>query len=469
MRLDKPALKESLRIRIQPKKAFDLWIEPLRFMDPEPTGRLVIRCPNHFHLKRIEKHYLDAIAGAVAQQDPAHKIALEVNPEPPAGDPKPAQTAPKPRQQDLPRIAAGVRPRRILRKGLTFDSFVVGENNQFAFSASLALASRRSHQNNVLYLLSKTGLGKTHLAQAVGHHILTEGGAERVLYISADDFSSEMVYAFRSNSIADFKRKYRRECDVLVLEDVQYLTGKERSQIEMILTLESLLNSGARLIFTSCYLPAEIPKLNPDLRSRLACGVISTIDAPEYKTRVRILEQKAAQTGLSIPMEIIRLLAADLTESVRQLEGGLAGLCSRARLLNRPIDEQLAQEVIYDLDRRQPASPNSIIKEVCKQFSITVQDIKSKSRRKHIKTARHIAMYLFRHITLLPFAEIGRHFNRSHSLTLYACTQIERDLRHDQGLKLKIEYIRNIIESNTGPRSSYKPAPPAGQIQKGAI
>ena len=181
----------------------------------------------------------------------------------------------------------------MLRGNYTFDQFVVGENNGFAYSAALSLASKKNNQQNALFLLSKTGNGKSHLSQAVGHHILSEYPTERVCYITAEDFANEMVYAFQANSINKFKDKYRGKCDVLLLEDVHYLTGKNRTQIELALTLDTLFDANKKIIFSSCYLPGDIPKLNDKLRSRLSCGLISAMETPDYRTRVRILKKKS--------------------------------------------------------------------------------------------------------------------------------------------------------------------------------
>ena len=168
----------------------------------------------------------------------------------------------------------------------------MGAGNDFAYSASLSLASGSERKQNALMLLSKTGMGKSHLSQAIGHHVLSQYPDERVYYITAEDFSNEMVQAFRQDSIAKFKGKYRNSCDVLLLEDIHYLSGKERTQIELALTLDSLYEAGKRIIFSSCYLPADIPKLNDKLRSRLSCSLISNIEPPNFRTRVRILQKK---------------------------------------------------------------------------------------------------------------------------------------------------------------------------------
>ena len=426
----KAGLKKSA-----PAQIYRLWIDPLKAS--RRGGYLVLECHNHFFRKKVQARCLGLIQdelNRLAESDPSIgrlKCILEVKPASSAKNPRPNL------QRELPcmtRRSAGQQ----LRKGMTFDSFIVGDSNELAFQASMALASCQSNRIPALFLLSRPGLGKTHLSMAVGHHILTAYPNERVRYISADDFSNEMVRAFRTNTLDAFKSKFRSQCDVLMIENVNLLTGKERTQVELALALDSLMNAGKKLIFTSCYLPKDIHRLSPDLRSRLACGLISEIDSPDYKTRVRILKAKA---GTAVPDEIIRYLAADLTEDIRQLEGAVYGLTSRASLMGTPIDLNLAQTVVKDIaDKRKAITPNTIKKLVCKTYNITEADITSKNRRHAILLPRQIAMYLTRKYTTIPLKDIGRHYNRYHATVIHSINAVERDLSTGT-LKAQIDYL----------------------------
>jgi chromosomal replication initiator protein len=325
----------------------------------------------------------------------------------------------------------------------------VGGNNDFAYSASLSLASRKYAQQNALYLLSKTGMGKSHLSQAIGHHVLSEYPDERVYYVTAEDFSNEMVHAFRHDSIDQFKGKYRSQCDVLLLEDVHYLGGKERTQIELALILDALFEAGKRIIFSSCYLPADIPKLNDKLRSRLACGLISNIDPPNFRTRVRILSKKSIMNGYKIPQNVIQCLAGELTEDVRQLESGLNGVAAKSSLMGVPIDVDLAESVIKNIVRqRKSITINLIKKMVCKYYKVSQSDLISRSRKQSIVRPRQMAIFLARRYTDSPLETIGKAFNRYHATALHAIKCIERGIKENSSVKRQVAFFSQKLEGD---------------------
>jgi chromosomal replication initiator protein len=331
---------------------------------------------------------------------------------------------------------------RYLRRDFTFDQFVVGSNNEFAYSASLSLASRRDSQQNALFLLSKTGMGKSHLSQAIGHHVLSIHPRDRVYYITAEDFSNEMVRAYRHKSIDQFKEKYRNQCDVLLLEDVHYLSGKERTQIELALTLDTLFESGKRIIFSGCYLPAEIPKLNDKLRSRLSCGLISNIEPPNFRTRVRILQKKVGLYDYRLPENVIHYLAGELTDDVRQLESGLNGVAAKSSLLGIPVDVSLAESVVSNIVRQRKRITIDVIKKlVCKYYNVDLEDIASRSRKQNFVRPRQIAIYLARRYTDAPLQTIGKSFNRYHATALHSINCIERGLKKDSSIQKQVGFF----------------------------
>ncbi|MGD9245634.1 MAG: chromosomal replication initiator protein DnaA, partial [Desulfobacterales bacterium] len=330
-------VKASIKSRI-PGHSFWMWIEPLQIARSD-EGRIVLYSPNFFSRKRVLEHYGALIESEIKKVlGKSCRLSIEISA---------TNTLPKPKADQnpqllLPNINVCPNNGRLLKKDFTFDRFVVAENNNFAYSASLSIASQKNGSQNALFLLSKTGMGKSHLCQAVGHHILSEYPSDRVYYMTAEDFSNEMVDAYQHNSINAFKQKYRNQCDVLLLEDVHYLRGKDRTQIELALTLDTLFEAGKKIIFSSCYLPAEIPKLDDKLRSRLSWSLISNIDPPDFRTRVRILEEKASFNGYAVPEEVIHYLATELTDDVRQLESGLIGVTAKSNLLGAPIELGLA-------------------------------------------------------------------------------------------------------------------------------
>jgi chromosomal replication initiator protein len=421
-----------------------MWIEPLKVTQIDQSN-WVASCPNFFSKKRVEGLYgsmiKKALQHALGQDCQISFIISNKN-----GHPENKAR----RHFQLPLPNEKLRPQngRLFRKEFTFDSFVVGGNNDFAYSASLAMASRKDTQRNGLFLLSKTGLGKSHLSQAIGNHILSTNPKYRVYYITAEDFSSEMVQAYRHDAIEKFKAKYRSQCDVLLLEDVHHLSGKERTQIELALTLDSLFESGKRIICSSCYLPADIPKLNDKLRSRLSCGLISSIDPPSFRTRVRILQRKARLNSYRFPEDILDYLAGELTDDVRQLESGLNGVAAKSSLLGMPINLNLAESVVKNIVRqRKRITIEAIKKLVCTYYDVSIKDVMSRSRKQNLVRPRQMAMYLARNYTDAPLQSIGKSFNRYHATALHSINCIERGIKQNSSIKKQVGFFRQRLES----------------------
>jgi chromosomal replication initiator protein len=324
---------------------------------------------------------------------------------------------------------------------------VVGGNNDFAYSAASALAKDGTNGQNALYLLSKTGLGKSHLSQAIGNKIMTTAPRERVYYVTAEDFAMEMIHAYQQKTIGDFKQKYRNHCDVLLLEDIHFLTGKERTQIELSQVLDYMYESGKKIIFSSCYLPADIPKLSDQLRSRLTAGLVSNIERPDFSTRVRILKAKARTRGQQIAPEVIEYLAGELSDDIRQLEAGLAGVAARAALTSAPVDLRLAAEVVKTIARKKKTiTIDRIKKMVCKYFNVSAKDIVSRSRKQQIVRPRQIAIYLARNYTDQPLQAIGKSFNRQHATAIHAVTTIDNALNLNGTIKKQVDYLRKKLD-----------------------
>lgn len=436
-------VKTAVRLRI-PGHSFRMWIEPLEFKKGMQDA-IILACPNDFSKKRVLEHYAKLIESEI--QRVAGKscgFTVEVDAQ------KNSVKSVKDQDLQLPLPNINMRPHngRFLKKDFTFDQFVVGGNNDFAYSASLSLASRRNSQQNSLFLLSKTGMGKSHLSQAISHYILSEHPSERVYYMTAEDFSNEMVQAFRHDSINKFKARYRNGCDVLLLEDVHYLSGKERTQIELALTLDTLFESGKKIIFSSCYLPVDIPKLNDKLQSRLSSSLISNIEPPDFRTRIRILQKKALHNGYEMPEDVMQYLAGELTEDVRQLESGLIGVTAKSSLLGTPIDLALAESVVKNIVRQRKKITIDVIKKlVCKYYSISMDQIVSSSRKQFIVRPRQIAIYLSRMYTDAPLQAIGKSFNRYHATALHSINTVERAVKQNSPVQKQVEFLRLKLES----------------------
>ncbi|MFC1859538.1 chromosomal replication initiator protein DnaA [Thermodesulfobacteriota bacterium] len=436
-------VKATIKERI-PGHSFRMWVEPVEFKKCTENS-ITLSCPNNFSKKRILEQYAGLIESELNKDiETNYTVSFVVTGK--NGGPK--QQTTQDRQLLLPNM--NVRPHngRLLRRDFTFDQFVVGGNNDFAYSAALSMATRRAPQQNTLLLFSKTGMGKSHLSQAVGHHILSEYPSDRVYYITAEDFTNEMIHSLKLNSIDKFKERYRNQCDVLLLEDVHFLSGKERTQAELAFTLEFLFNSGKKIIFSSSYLPGEIPKMNDKLRSHLSSGIITSIDPPNFQTRVRILQKKTKHNGYEMPAEVTHYLASELTENVRQLQSGLIGVVAKASLLGTPIDLRLAESVVKNIARQNHTITIDAIKKlVCKYYGISLIDIVSRSRKHVIVRPRQVAIYLARKYTDQPLQVIGRSFNRYHATALHAIGTIEKKIRENGTMRKHVEFLCSKLES----------------------
>jgi len=438
-------IKASLVQRLAPH-SFRMWIEPLKLGQAKPQV-LQLACPNLFFRKRVSDHFarmiqseLHHLTGEDTQLD---LVVAECSESQDNG-----AMPPSPQQLPLPNMVIQPHYGRLLRKDFTFDQFVVGKNNDFAYSAALSLAVRKNTQQHSLFLLSKTGMGKSHLSQAIGHHILAQFPTERVYYMTAEDFTNEMVLSYKTNSITSFKEKYHKSCDVLLLEDVHHLSGKDRTQIELAHTLDSLFDEDKKIIFSSCFSPSEIPKLNENLRSRLTCGLISNIEAPDFRMRVKILKKYANANSWAIPKDVMEFLAMELTQDVRQLKSGLVGVTAKASLLGCPIDIPLATSVIKNMVTKvQSITINSIKKLVCKYYNVTAKELESQSRKHAIVRPRQVAIYLARRYTDQPLQTIGRSFNRYHATALHAIGAVERGIRQGGPIQRHVAYLTRKLES----------------------
>jgi len=434
----KSLLKEKI-----PGHSYRMWIEPITPCENE-AGEIVLSCPNLFSKKRIVDHYGQLIQNAVSHAA-GKSLAVRLVVRPDANGE--CQKSFADRQMKLPDMEPADNGGRFLRKDFTFDQFVVGKNSAFAYSAALSLAARNQGTQNALYLLSKTGLGKSHLSQAVGHHILQTFPNERVCYITAEDFMNEMTDSYRNSSLHRFKEKYRRNCDVLLLEDVQFLSGKNGTQQELSNTLESLMNANKKIIYSSSYLPSDIPKLDEKLRSRLCCGLISKIEAPDYKTRIRILKRSVRLSGYSIPDEVVQYLASELTDDVRQLKSGLIGVTAQASLLGSEVNLDLARKVAKNIvSSREGITLDSIKRLVCKYYNVTLTDLVSRSRRQAIVRPRQVAMYLSREYTDHSLQTIGKSFNRYHATTLHALKTVEKGIKENGLIQKHVAFLSERLE-----------------------
>jgi len=434
-----------------------MWIDPVELIGHD-QNHVKLSSPNSYSIKRLKDNYLPMLEKeffklGVNDINIEFKVPVKAK----SGGkgkknkqgafPAISPSSRKNRQLDLPGLGLKFNSGRMFKKGFTFDDFVVGDNSNFAYSASLSLAEGKIPGSNVLYLLAKTGLGKSHLSQAVGQHIITNDLANGVYYITAEDFTNEMIYSLRNNTIDRFKEKYRQKCDVLILEDIHFLSGKDATQKELAITLDYLLESDKKIIFSGCERPDNIPKMNDQLRSRLTLGLVTEIEAPDYATRVKILRRKSKFFGYDIPNPVTEYIAQELCSDVRQLESGLFGVAAKGQLMGYNIDISLAKSVLSNISNvRKRITVESIKKLVCKEFSISEKDIVSASRTKRIVKPRQMAMFLSRKYTDQPLKKIGTSFNKYHATAIYAINSVEKAIKQKSILCEQVSYLSKKIE-----------------------
>jgi chromosomal replication initiator protein len=338
----------------------------------------------------------------------------------------------------------------------SFDTFVVGPANALAREASVALAEARQREVNPLFLAADGGLGKTHLARSVA--LTARTGRARVLYTSAEGFTSEFLGSLRGSRIAQFKRRFREECDVLVLEDVEFLRGKESTQLELFHTVARLLDAGARVLFTGDRLPREIPDLDRRLRSQMACGLVAEIGPPDADLRRRILRARAAAGGVRLPEECLERLVEGVRGSVRDLESALGQVVASAALLKRPVDAALVEGALRKLGPGEGAplgvrrvSVREVVELVAAFFGTTPAAMASRSRRRDVLLPRQLAMYLCRRYTDASLTEIGRLLGRDHPAVRNAVSVMERQILERPPLRYQVEALSDRLEHLRAP------------------
>jgi chromosomal replication initiator protein len=341
----------------------------------------------------------------------------------------------------------------------TFDQFVVGSSNQFAHAAALAVAHRPGEKYNPLFVYGGVGLGKTHLATAIGHHLWAASSRQRkVLFMPAEVFMNELISSIRRERMGEFKEKFRR-VDALILDDVQFLAGRERTQEEFFHTFNSLHSERHQIVLTCDKVPRDIPGLEERLRNRFESGLIADIAAPDLETRVAILQKKAALEGMNMPSEVAMYIAQNVSSNVRELEGCLTRLAALASLNTSSMTIDFARQALRDLIRTHESKPDieGIQRIVADFFHIRLADLKSKRRTQHIAFCRQVAMYLCRKITESSFPTIGESFSRDHSTVIHAFNLIQRRVTNDSAFRFSIEKIER--ELKNVPAGLQSPAP----------
>ena len=330
----------------------------------------------------------------------------------------------------------------------TFSSFVVGNNNRFAHAAALAVAEAPASSYNPLFIYGGVGLGKTHLMHAIGNEILRNNKNSKILYVTSEVFTNQLINAIKDNTTDQFRTKYRN-IDVLLIDDIQFIAGKERIQEEFFHTFNTLYESGKQIILSSDKPPKDISLLEDRLKSRFEWGIIADISNPDYETRLAILRKKAQLDNIIIDDEILTAIATRIDSNIRELEGTLNKIIATASLSpSKQITMEMTEKAINDIVSQQEKviSAEFIQETVAKYFNIDPQDLKGSKRSNDITFPRQIAMYLCRNVANMSLPQIGRDFGkRDHTTVMHACTKIETDIKTNSNTKLIVESVKNII------------------------
>ena len=345
-----------------------------------------------------------------------------------------------------PNVAAA-----LLNPKYTFASFVVGSNNRLAHAAALSVAERPGHSYNPLFVYGGSGLGKTHLMHGIGHAVVTRHPKKRVAYATSEKFTNEFINSIRGQKGEEFRERYRR-IDVLLIDDIQFIAGKEGTQEEFFHTFNAIHEEGKQIVLSSDRPPKAIPQLEDRLRSRFEWGLIADISAPDLETRTAILRAKAENQHVAVPPAVIDFLAQRIVSNIRELEGALTRIVAYATLNAVPVTTELAQNMLQNIlynPRRQSLSPDRIVEIVARYYGVPTEQLRGKARDKQIVLPRQVAMYLMREETEAPLMRIGEALGgRDHSTVLHGCDKIEREMAESDDFRRDISALRELLYSD---------------------
>lgn len=436
---------EIIKNRIH-RQSYETWIAPTRLVHLDEE-KLTIEGPNQFFMEWVTHHHLDTIQDAV-------ECVLGVCPEmeltyrPSDGREQSAVTARK--QSFLRRYTHDPKSNKMLNARYTFADFIVGGSNRMAHAASLAVAEKPAKTYNPLFIYGGVGLGKTHLAQAIGHFVLDVNPKAKVVYTSSESFMNDLIFAIRQGKTLEFRNKYRN-MDLLIIDDIQFLAGRESTQEEFFHTFNALYDASKQIVLTSDRPPKEIRDLEERLISRFEWGLITDIQKPDMETRLAILKNKAERDRLGIPEPVLAFIAENVHNNIRELEGSLIRLLAISNLSGRMIDLDLAEEVLLSFisPKRRQVSVPEIQKAVAEKYSVSIELMKSEKRSRRIVLPRQVAIFLAREMTEKSLVEIGKFFGgRDHTTVLHSCRKIEKLIGEQPELQRNIAELQQDFSGN---------------------
>lgn len=425
------------------KPSFETWLKSTKaYLLQGDT--LTVTAPNEFARDWLEERYSHLISDVLFELTGEELEAKFIIPPNQEDDDFAVPVQPKKiKKQDKEHSAF---PQHMLNAKNTFDTFVIGSGNRFAHAASLAVAEAPAKAYNPLFIYGGVGLGKTHLMHAIGHYVLEHNPNAKVVYLSSEKFTNEFINSIRDNKAGEFRDRYR-SVDVLLIDDIQFLAGKEQTQEEFFHTFNALHEESKQIVISSDRPPKEIPTLEDRLRSRFEWGLITDITPPDLETRIAILRKKAKAEGLDIPNEVMLYIANQIDSNIRELEGALIRVVAYSSLINKDINADLAAEALKDII---PSSKPKIItileiqKTVGEHYSVKLEDFKAKKRTKSVAFPRQIAMYLSRELTDSSLPKIGDEFGgRDHTTVIHAHEKISKLMQTDTQLQRQVKEIQD--------------------------
>ncbi|MBA7649993.1 Chromosomal replication initiator protein DnaA [subsurface metagenome] len=429
-------LLSRIETKIKPQN-FKTWFKPIQLQSLTAI-KLTIRVPNDFFRKWLNKKYLPLIEEEIKQI-----VSSPIK----VGFILPQKIAHKKERTPIKENSSSSK----LNPRYHFDNFVVGNSNRLAHAAALAVAQAPSRAYNPLFIYGKVGLGKTHLLQAIGHYAMEQGSGLNFTYLSSEQFTNELINSIRDDKTIEFRKKYRNT-DVLVVDDIHFLAGKERTQEEFFHTFNTLYEAHKQIVLSSDRSPSEIPTLEKRLQSRFEWGLIADIQRPDLETRIAILKKKAVIENIELPDEVALFIAERVKSNIRKLEGCLVRLTAHSSLFKQKIDLDLVSEILKDILPGWKSKPITIEKVqgvVSKYYKVKESALKGKKRIKSIVVPRQIAMYLCREFTEASFPEVGSHFGgKDHTTVMYACRRIEERKEKDKVLINELIELKKLLKSS---------------------